>query len=137
MADSHKGGCLCGEIAYLVSGRPLDAGYCHCTVCRRASGAPVVAWGTVDKERFSIVKGAPTSYHSSPRGARQLCARCGTQLTFQYTKEPKTIDFTLASLENPEAIAPEYHIWTKSRIRWFDTADKLPRHDDSGPDTWA
>ena len=44
MSDAHTGGCLCGAIRYRITGAPVEALYCHCRMCRRAHGAPVVAW---------------------------------------------------------------------------------------------
>lgn len=58
-------------------------------------------------------------------------------MTFEYTPQSNTLDFTLASLDDPARLVPAYHIWTKSRIPWFDTRDEAPRHLDSGPDTWT
>jgi len=43
---------------------------------------------------------------------------------------------TLASLDEPAAVAPEYHIWTRSQVPWVNLVDRLPRHEGSGPDTW-
>ena len=40
----------------------------------------------------------------------------------------RLLDVTLASLEDPEAVRPDHHSWTSSRIAWFETADDLPRH---------
>jgi hypothetical protein len=40
---------------------------------------------------------------------------------------------TLASLDDPGAVHPSYHIWTASRIAWFDTDDDLPRYPERGP----
>jgi hypothetical protein len=132
-----QGGCLCGAIRYRVEAEPIDAGYCHCRICRRSTGAPAVAWGTVRVKGFAFLSGTPVAYPSSPRARRQFCGACGTQLTFQYTQKPETIDFTLGSLDDPEALPPQYHIWTQSRIGWFDTSDPLPRHPDGGPDARA
>ena len=39
-----EGGCLCGAVRYRISGSPLSSVNCHCESCRRASGAPAVAW---------------------------------------------------------------------------------------------
>jgi hypothetical protein len=44
------------------------------------------------------------------------------------------VDLNVGSLDEPEVLSPEYHIWTDSRIPWFDTADSLPRYADDGPD---
>ena len=44
------------------------------------------------------------------------------------------VDLNIGSLDHPSSIAPEYHIWTESRIPWFETVDELPRYPDAGPD---
>lgn len=125
---------MCEEVRYRVSGHPVDAGYCHCRICQRSSGAPVLAWLTVAAERFSYVRGRPSVFRSSPRGQREFCARCGTQIAFRRSESAPMVDVTLASLDDPSAVAPEYHIWRGSRIAWFETTDRLRRHDDAGPD---
>ncbi|MBI2800303.1 MAG: GFA family protein [Gammaproteobacteria bacterium] len=128
------GGCLCGGLRYLVSGPPIDAGFCHCRMCQRATGAPTVAWGTVPVAAFRYSKGSPAIYPSSMRYQREFCAMCGTSIVFRGQRAPRFVDFTLASLDTPTAIEPEYHIWRMSRIPWFETTDNLPRHADAGPD---
>jgi hypothetical protein len=129
-----EGGCLCGAVRYAVEGPPLDAGYCHCRLCQRSTGAPVVAWATWPEARFAWTKGTPNLFASSPQGQRWHCGTCGTQLLFARMNGPDHRDVTLASLDDPAQLAPEYHIWTTSRIAWFDIADSLPRHPDGGPD---
>lgn len=128
------GGCLCGALRYRVDGPLVDAGYCHCRLCQRASGAPVVAWFTIEADRFAWTAGSPRVYRSSAVYQRESCAVCGSQLAFRRSVEPRYVDVTIASLDAPATVAPEYHIWRMSRLPWFDTADALPRHDDAGPD---
>ncbi|MCC6208517.1 MAG: GFA family protein [Gammaproteobacteria bacterium] len=133
-AVAREGGCLCGGIRYRIEGVGIDAGYCHCRLCQRSAGAPVLAWMTVPVAAFSYIAGAPSIYRSSPHSQREFCARCGTQLAFRRLQNARTVDVTLASLDNPAGVIPEYHIWCASRIPWFDTRDALPRHQDAGPD---
>jgi hypothetical protein len=76
----------------------------------------------------------PSVFRSSAQSQREFCGGCGTQLVFRRSEGPVTADVTIASLDDPSLVRPEYHIWRESRIRWFETADSLPRHDDSGPD---
>ncbi len=128
MAD---GGCFCGAIRYRLDGPPLDASYCHCRMCQRAVGAPVVPWGTWPVERLTWLTGDVRSYASSARGERSFCPTCGTSLTFVDPGEAGLVDVTLASLDDPEAFAPDHHIWTSSRIRWLGIDDDLPRHEGS------
>ena len=102
-------------------------------MCRRASAAPVVPWLTVARADFAWTAGEPAVYRSSPGAERLFCGACGSQLVFRATAEPVTLDVTLASLDDPEAIRPIHHIWTTSGIAWFETADDLPRHAESRP----
>jgi hypothetical protein len=123
------GGCLCGATRYQIGAKPRSADYCHCRMCRRAAGAPVVARLTVANESFAWTTGEPAVYRSSERAERLFCPKCGTQLALR--DEPDYLDVTLASLDNPGAVRPTYHIWTTSRISWFEIADDLPRYPES------
>jgi hypothetical protein len=125
---AYEGGCGCGAVRYRLEAEPFDAGYCHCTVCRRSSGAPVLAFATVPLDKFLVVKGEPAKRRSSSFGERWFCRDCGAQLAMHVDHQPDTIDFTLASLDDPQIIAPAFHIFTADRIGWFETADALPRH---------
>lgn len=130
----RAGGCFCGAVRYQVEGDPLDAAYCHCRTCQRTTGAPVVAWATWPRERFSWLGAEPKTLHSSTTGQRSFCGDCGTQLLFWTADAPALFDVNLATLNDPAAVRPDYHIWTASRIPWFETADELPRYPDAGPD---
>ncbi|MBV9992367.1 MAG: GFA family protein [Alphaproteobacteria bacterium] len=104
-------------------------------MCRRASGAPVLAFATVLREHFVVTRGDIASWKSSEIGSRGFCRDCGTQLTMSVAHQPDTLDFTIASLDEPDAVAPDFHIWFGSRISWFDTSDAKPRHERFRADT--
>ena len=101
-----EGGCACGAVRYRLEAEPYDAGYCHCVTCRRSTGAPVVAYATVPLEAFVVIAGAPRKRRSTDFGERQFCGDCGTQLTMHVDHQPDTIDFTIPSLDAPDAVAP-------------------------------
>jgi hypothetical protein len=128
MDETVTGGCLCGDIRYRIDSVPVEALYCHRKMCRSAHGAPVVAWLTVSREGFSITSGVPVAYSSSPKAVRCFCGRCGTPLTWQAIDNPLLTDVSISSLDDPASVEPGLHIWTESRIAWFDTADQLPRY---------
>ena len=130
---TFNGGCLCGQLRYEARA-PIDAGYCHCRLCQRSSGAPVLAWAGFPTATFSFAKGEPQSYRSSPGALRDFCASCGTQIAFRDTATPTRIDVNIASLDDPASIEPEYHAWVESRVPWLQIGDDLPRYADEGPD---
>jgi len=128
MREELVGGCLCGEVRYRITAEPVEAMYCHCRMCQRAHGAPVTAWLTVPLDAFAVTTGNPVAYRSSTKAFRHFCGRCGTPLTWREADNPRLVDISIASLDNPEAIAPTMHVWTTSRIDWFETTDHLVRY---------
>jgi GNAT superfamily N-acetyltransferase len=121
------GGCLCGAVRYTVEGAPRIVSHCHCSMCRRATGAPVVTWATFSRTSLRFVRGTPAEFHSTPPVTRTFCAACGTALTFATTTEPGWIDVTVGSMDDPAAMVPDDHIWTESRLPWLVLDDDLPR----------
>src|SRR5215469_4837853 len=47
--------------------------------------------------------------------------------------QPETVDFSVATLDDPEAVAPGFHIFWKGKIGWFEPRDELARHERSAP----
>lgn len=122
------GGCLCGYVRYHIAAESTAILYCHCRMCQRAAGAPVVAWFTIPASGLKWLTTKPRVYKSSDAAARHFCPACGSQIAFQADAEPELVDITVASLDRPAAIVPSYHCWTASQIPWFDTDDTLPRY---------
>jgi hypothetical protein len=124
---NHDGGCLCGKVRFRVTAPPLDAGYCHCRMCQRNSGAPVVAWVTFPAAGFSWMVGKAGIYASSACAKRSFCTTCGSYLVFASSEFPNEVSINTASFDEPDAFPPQKHIFSESRIKWFHIADQLPR----------
>ncbi len=135
MADFEATGeCLCGSVRCHVTAEPFAAYYCHCTMCQRTTGGPFTAGATVLIEAFAFTKGEPRAYESSPGFVRLSCGECGSPLGFQAKDNPKVADFCLGSLDDPNAIKPEFHVFTSTQVGWCDMADGLPRHAENAPE---
>ena len=124
-----EGGCLCGALRYRVDAEPLDTGYCHCTMCQRSTGAPVLAWASIPVESFAYTRGQPAIYRSSSWGQREFCASCGAQICYRDTEGAKTVEINVGGLDEPASYPPKHHIFTGDRIPWFETADDLPQYE--------
>src|SRR5947199_9116033 len=109
------GGCFCGAIRYRVTAVPRDVAHCHCGICRRTTGPPFVTWATFPAAAFVFTAGVPAELRATPRAVRQLCAACGTALTFRETARPGSVDVTVGSMDHPDAIVPAAHSWTASQ----------------------
>ncbi len=133
-AADTEGGCLCGAIRYRITGPIESVVHCHCGMCRRASGAPVVTWLTVAAKRFQVTQGAPARRKSSENAERTFCPDCGAQITFNSTRYPDEVDVTLGTLDRPERHPAKRHIWISSRLPWLHLDESLPGHETAMPD---
>ena len=122
------GGCLCGAVRYRVTGEPLSATHCHCSMCRKASGAAFVTCATYPASALTWTEGEPAVYRSSAAAERGFCARCGGALTFRLIENHGEIDVSIGSFDRPDAIVPTHHVWSSERIAWLRIDDGLPRY---------
>ena len=129
-----KGGCFCGAVRFEAGSEPWHETVCHCSICRRTTGAPVVAWFTLKTADFRIVRGSPSRFRSSAAATRTFCASCGTALTFQSDDHPDEIDVTIGSLDDPERVPPLSHTWRASGLSWARGGDGLPAYPGKRPD---
>jgi hypothetical protein len=127
--ETIEGGCLCGAQRWAARSRPTVSMICHCRSCRRAAGAPAVAWLTFAATDVAFVRGVPVSFRSSPPVTRTFCGTCGTPLTYVHAERPGEIDVTTASLDDPEAFPPTHHAWHADGIGWAAFADGRPVYD--------
>ena len=137
MANDWTGGCACGAVRYHLASDPFDAGWCHCRTCQRNSGSPAMAFATVPIGDFQFTQGEELvgQFASSDFGHRRFCSRCGTPFLMQVNHQPETVDFSIATLDEPDRVVPDFHIFYASRIAWAPAADDLPRHERFRPDT--
>jgi hypothetical protein len=127
-----NGGCYCGTTRYQIDGTPFHATNCHCSICRRTTGAPFVTWFSVRIGEFGFVSGKPARFKSTEKGIRSFCPRCGTQLTFENSDFPEEIDVTTASLDDPNGVPPRDNVWMSSRVGWV-VPDGLPEFRENRP----
>ena len=78
---------------------------------------------------------AVRTVRTSSFGHRTFCGECGTPLYVRVDHQPDTMDFSIVTLDDPGAIAPEFHIFWSSKVPWFNPGDDLPKHDRFRPNT--
>jgi hypothetical protein len=130
MTEMLTGGCHCGAVRYEAPLVPQRHSICCCRDCRRASGAPMVAWAVYAQGDIKLTKGSPKMRASSEHAQRYFCAACGTGLF--YTSEtylPGLIDLQTATLDEPERIAPPTAVvQVGERVSWAADIHGLPEH---------
>lgn len=119
-----EGGCLCGKIRYVLTTDPIHSTMCHCSDCRRASGAQSVSWTTGPVNSYIVSQGEPKQYNSSPNVVRTFCSDCGTPLTYSHKDRSKEIDITTGSLDSPEDFPPTKDVFGRDRLSWVAPSTK-------------
>ncbi len=122
-----SGGCFCDAVRFRIAGAPLAVSHCHCRDCRRATGAPVMTWITLNSGDVTYTTGAPRIYARAEGVERGFCAACGTTLSYRHRDHPEEIDIAAAALDDPAVVTPQDHVWIGSKIPWLTINDGLPR----------
>ncbi|MGH7550010.1 MAG: GFA family protein [Gemmatimonadota bacterium] len=126
-----EGGCLCGAVRYELTGPFLRAGHCHCSRCRRHSGAAVCTQGRVRREDFRLITGEESLRVYRPaEGAavKAFCVRCGSSLFGGTWPEGPEVSIRLGSVDGDPGIRPQYHTFVDSKAPWDEITDELPQH---------
>ncbi len=136
--EKATGGCMCGAVRFEATGVPLSTNYCHCTSCRKHTGATVVTLVGYKIDRVRFTKGEHKIYESSPGVGRAFCGQCGTPLTWEGDggEFGPLVELLISTFDDPNAFAPQGHLLHAERISWFETTDNLPRYrvwDDEDP----
>ena len=128
---------MCGAVRYRLNSAPFDCGWCHCRTCQLFDGAPALAFASIATPDFAWSEGEERVrwIQSSSFGRRAFCSDCGTPLMVTVNYQPETVDFPIVTLDEPNAVAPEFHIFWSSKVAWFNPGDDLPRHDKFRPET--
>ena len=123
-ALDYVGGCQCGRIRYRAEGPRDRSSVCYCRMCQKASGAPFMAFVRfrVDQVHWSR---PPATFASSNVVERGFCRDCGTPLSYCQVDGPN-ISLTINSLDDPEAVRPEFRFSAHMEVSWLSGLANLP-----------
>ena len=123
-----EGHCHCGAVRRQSDAAPVWSCYCHCADCRRNCAAPVTAFLGLPHGAVCWTATAPRIYRSSPKVERLFCGTCGTPMAYRHADDRVTLHLYIATLADPAAVAPRYHVFDTERLPWLVIDDTLPRH---------
>lgn len=104
--ESVAGGCLCGRVRIVASGRPRRVGVCHCLDCRKHHGALFYAAAVFAQDAVTVT-GETRAY-----AGRHFCPHCGSPV---FARSGEEIEVHLGSLDAPDRFTPTYECWTVRR----------------------
>ena len=126
---AREGGCSCGAIRYRLGSDPLFTHCCHCLNCQRQTGSAFVINLLIESERVELLSGEPQTVEV-PRddGSAQTIFRCPTcqVAVFSHYGWPEVRFVRGGTLDDPSTVAPDVHIYTRSKLSWVTLPESVP-----------
>ena len=118
-----EGGCDCGHVRYRMETAPLFVHCCHCRWCQRESGASFALNAMIEADRVTVLRAEPEIVPTpSASGQGQdiaRCPRCRIAVWSHYAGAGPVIRFVrVGTLDDPDALPPDIHIFTASKQPW-------------------
>lgn len=131
MDSTFEGGCDCRRLRYRMISHPLFVHCCHCRWCQRETGASFALNAMIEADRIDLLAGEPVVVDTpsqSGRGQRiHRCPRCWVALWSNYAGAGPRVHFVrVGTLDNPDALPPDIHIFTASKQPWVVLPSGVP-----------
>jgi hypothetical protein len=126
-----EGGCDCRAVRYRMQSAPLFVHCCHCRWCQRESGASFALNAMIEADRVTELGEPPELVHTpSASGAGQLiarCPKCRVAVWSHYAGAGPVVRFVrVGTLDNPDLLPPDIHIFTASKQPWVVIPEGTP-----------
>jgi len=127
---AFKGGCACGQVRYQLNSAPLFVHCCHCKDCQRQTGTAFVLNALIETDRVDVLSGQTALYGMPTDSGRShevaRCASCGTAVWSHYGGLKKLMFVRVGTLDEPAALPPDVHIYTRSKLPWIALPPGVP-----------
>lgn len=122
-----RGECYCRTVSFTVQDVFEYALYCHCSECRRRTGAAAKPFAGAQTSALSITSGEEAILRlGEGSGHHASCGKCGS-LLYSLVREGAYVHVTLGALIDPPTITPRAHIFVGSKAPWDLICDGLPQ----------
>ena len=130
MTDTLEGGCACGAVRYRLESAPMFVHCCHCRDCQRQTGSAFVLNALIETDRVALLSGAPTPVAVPTDSGRPheifRCPTCQTAVWSDYGRRGVLRFVRVGTLDDPAALPPDVHIYTRSKLPWIALPPDVP-----------
>jgi len=129
MQQAMEGGCACGQVRYRLRSGPLFVHCCHCKDCQRQTGSAFVLNALIETDRVEAT-GQTTLFKMPTDSGRPhdvaRCPECGTAVWSHYGGLHVLRFVRVGTLDDPTALPPDVHIYTRSKQPWVALPPEVP-----------
>ena len=133
MNPTLDGGCACGAVRYRLKSEPMFVHCCHCLDCQRQTGSAFVLNAVIEADRVERLSGAPEAVPVPTDSGRPhdvyRCPQCRTAVWSDYGRRRVMLFVRVGTLDDPAALKPDVHIYTRSKLPWIRLPDGVPAFD--------
>lgn len=123
----YSGRCRCGAYRFHANAEPFQVSWCHCSDCRRATGAPATIFAGFRENVVELLGNEAAVHQVTSDAARLFCSQCGTPIGYRDVRLPGEIYYYLGLLEESSRLVPQLHAFEAERLEWLNIVDDLPR----------
>lgn len=118
-----EGSCTCGQVRYRLTRSPIVVHCCHCRWCQRETGTAFALNAMIETDAVRLLNGKPElvlTPSNSGKGQKILrCPNCHIAVWSHYAGAGDALSFVrVGTLDNPDALPPDVHIFTASKQPW-------------------
>ncbi len=129
-ATTLSGGCACGAVRYQLESAPMFVHCCHCRDCQRQTGSAFAVNALIETDRITLIAGQPDPVSVPTDSGRPhdvyRCPTCRTALWSDYGRRPGLRFVRVGTLDDPAALPPDVHIFTRSKLPWVELPKGTP-----------
>jgi len=127
------GKCLCGSVTFELTGNIGIFHNCHCSRCRKVTGAMHASNLFVSPEQISWTSGRELVKRFEAPDAKYFstcfCSQCGSNLPWA-SRSGKAVIVPAGTLDDDPGIKPLSNVYFGSRAPWHVDASELPTFDE-------
>lgn len=130
MTHEREGGCACGAVRYRLTSAPMFVHCCHCLDCQRQTGSAFAINALIEADRVMLLSGDPQPVAVPTDSGRPheifRCPRCQAAVWSVYGGRSVLRFVRVGTLDQPSALAPDVHIYTRSKVPWVTLPSGVP-----------
>lgn len=130
MSQPYEGGCSCGAVRFRLTAEPMFVHCCHCRDCQKQTGGAFAINALIETDRIEILSGAPEPVSMPTDSGRPhdiyRCPHCKVAVWSDYGRRPYLRFVRVSTLDDPTAVVPNVHIYTRSKVPWVTLPADVP-----------
>jgi hypothetical protein len=133
MSEPLTGGCLCGEVRYVVDWAVERLAACYCSDCQRMTSAGGSVNARVPASAFRLTKGQTKVFTKTADSGnalhRHFCGDCGSWIYNPMGGDPEHVILKAGTFDSHDGMKIELNLWARSRAPWAPMDDTITTHE--------